>query len=242
MRRFSMLVLVQLAAAAPLAAQFEGTISMKVSGVGNQNMGDITMKMMVKGNQQATLVTLPASAGPMGGMEMRMVYDPSTMTATSLMPIPAMLAQSPMFANAKGIKMVADLSKASANPNTSDVTVDIKKLGTTEKVAGIDCEDYEIKPSNADPMRACIAQSMGHFLFPSMGGGMGRGGSAAPAWTKAFGTKDGFPLKVWSPTGGGIAMEVTSIDKGTVPADMFSIPEGYVDMASMMGGRRGGGL
>ena len=242
MRGFSMLVLIQLTAAAPLAAQFEGTISMKVSGVGNQNMGDITMKMMVKGNQQATLVTLPASAGPMGGVEMRMVYDPSTMTATSLMPIPAMLAQSPMFANAKGIKMVTDLSKATANPNTSDVTVDVKELGTTEKIAGIDCEDYEIKPSNADPMRACIAQSMGHFLFPSMGGGMGRAGAASPAWTKAFGTKDGFPMKVWSPAGGGVAMEVTSIDKGTVSPDMFSIPEGYVDMASMMGGRHGGGF
>src|SRR5689334_2459715 len=98
MRRFTMFVLVQLAAAAPLAAQFEGTVSMKVSA---QNSGDMSMKMMVKGDQQATLVTLPANAGNgmMGGMEIRMIYDPKTMTATTLMPLPPQLAQVPMFAN-----------------------------------------------------------------------------------------------------------------------------------------------
>jgi len=243
MRRFSMLVLVQLAAAAPLAAQFEGTVSMKVSGTGTQNMGDINMKMMVKGDQQATIVTLPPGAGNgmMGGMELRMVYDPKTMTATTVMPLPPALAQAPMFANAKGLKFVTDLSKATANPNTSDATVDIKKLGTTEKIAGYDCDDYEIKPSNGEPMRACIAQSLGHFLFPNTGGPMGRGGSSSPAWAKAFGTKPGFPLKVWSESGS-VAMEVTSIDKGSVSPDMFSIPDGYVDMASMMGRRGGGGI
>jgi hypothetical protein len=239
MRRFSMLVLAQLAAAAPLAAQFEGTVAMKVSGAG-QNTGDITMKMLVKGDQQATLVTLPASAGPMGGMEMRMVYDPKTMTATSLIPLPPQLAQSPMFANAKGLKTVVDLAKAAANPNTAGESVDIKKLGTTEKIAGYECDDYEITSSKGDPMRACIAQSLGHFLFPSMGGGMGRAAAQSPAWTKAFGTKPGFPLKVWSPTGG-VAMEVTSVERGTVPAEMFEIPEGYMDMGAMMGRRGGGG-
>lgn len=48
-----------------------------------------------------------------------------------------------------------------------------------------------------------------------------------------------FPLKVWSPEGK-MAMEVTAIDKGSVPESMFTIPDGYVDMAAMMGGMRGG--
>ena len=93
-------------------------------------------------------------------------------------------------------------------------------------------------------MRACIAQSLGHFLFPTTGGGMpGRGGGngTSPAWTKAFGKNPGLPLKVWS-TKGEVAMEVTSIEKGSVPASMFEIPDGYVDMASLFGGRRGGGI
>src|SRR4029079_5317457 len=151
MRRFTMLVLAQLAAAAPLAAQFEGTVTMKVTGVGQA--GDISMKMLVKGDQQATLLTMPASAGPMGGLEMRMVYDPKTMTATSLMPIPTQMAQAPMFANAKGIKTVIDLGKAAANPNLEQETVDIKKLGTSEKIAGYDCDDYELTSSKGEPKR-----------------------------------------------------------------------------------------
>jgi len=240
MRRFTMLVLAQLAAAAPLAAQFEGTVTMKVTGVGQA--GDISMKMLVKGDQQATLLTMPASAGPMGGLEMRMVYDPKTMTATSLMPIPAQMAQAPMFANAKGIKTVIDLGKAAANPNLEQETVDIKKLGTSEKIAGYDCDDYEITSSKGEPMRACIAQKLGHFLFPSMGSPMGRGPTGAPGWTKVFGTKDGFPLKVWSPSGGGVAMEVLSVERGKVSPDMFEIPDGYMDLGAMMGGRRGGGF
>jgi hypothetical protein len=178
---------------------------------------------------------MPASAGPMGGMEMRMVYDPKTMTATTLMPIPAQMAQAPMFANAKGIKTVIDLSKASANPNVSQETVDVKKLGTTERVAGYDCDDYEIKSSKGETVHACIAQSLGHFLFPSVGG------SGSPSWTKAFGSKPGFPLKVWSESGG-VAMEVTSIERGSVSPDMFLVPEGYMDMSAMMGRRGGGGF
>ena len=60
-------------------------------------------------------------------------------------------------------------------------------------------------------------------------------------WTKVFGTKEGFPLKVWSPSGGGVAMEVLSVERGAVSADMFEIPEGYMDLGAMMGRRGGGG-
>ena len=108
------------------------------------------------------------------------------------MPIPAQMAQAPMFANAKGIKSVIDLGKVSANPNVEQETVDIKKLGTTEKIAGYDCEDYEITPSKGEPMRACIAQKLGHFLFPSMGSPMGRGPTGAPG---------GSPVGRWWPAG-----------------------------------------
>jgi hypothetical protein len=34
-------------------------------------------------------------------------------------------------------------------------------------------------------------------------------------------------------------MEVTSVEKGSVPASMFEIPAGYVDMGAMMRGRGG---
>jgi len=176
----------------------------------------------------------------MAGSEMRMIFDPKTLTATTLLPVSPVMQQSPMFANANGIKMVMELSKVSTsmgNGAATDESVEIKKLGTTEKIAGFDCDDYEITSSKGQSMRACIAQQLGHFLFPQIGS-MGRGTGNAPAWTKAFGTKPGFPLKVWSPNGD-VAMEVTSVERGSVPASMFEIPEGYIDMSAMMRGRGG---
>ena len=238
MRRTALILLVQVAAAAPLAAQFEGTVNMRVSA-GPQN-APMDMKMVSKGDLQATILTMPANTGPMAGMEMRMVFDPKTSTATTLMPLPPGLSQMPALANAKGIKTVIDLSKmAASNGPQSDETIDVKKLATTETVAGVECQDYEITSSKGKSMRACISQSLGHFLFPQMSGPMGgRGGASAPAWTKAFGTHPGFPLKVWS-TDGEVAMEVTSIQRGAVPAGIFEIPEDYVDMSAMFRGRGG---
>ena len=66
-------------------------------------------------------------------------------------------------------------------------------------------------------MQACIAESLGRFVFPQTGGGMGGRGTAssAPAWTTAFGGKPGFPLKVWQ-SDGTVVMEVLSVEKAPV--------------------------
>jgi hypothetical protein len=224
-------------ATSPLAAQFEGTVSMKLSNTGNG--GDMTVKVVEKGGKQATIVMLPSSAGPMAGMEMRMIYDPQTNTATTLMPLPPGMSQMPALANAKGVKTVVDFSKVSPSDASTNDKVDVRKLGTSEKIAGLDCDDYEITSPKEKPMRACITQSLGRFLYPQRGNGMGgRGGSTPPPWSKAFGDKPGFPLKVWS-TDGNVAMEVTSVEKGSVPAGAFEIPDGYVDMSTLFRGRGG---
>src|SRR6476646_8418354 len=66
MRRLLASVLLPLAAAAPLAAQFEGTVHMKMSG-NSANAEGMTMRVAIKGDQQVTIMTLPATAGPMAG-------------------------------------------------------------------------------------------------------------------------------------------------------------------------------
>jgi hypothetical protein len=88
-------------------------------------------------------------------------------------------------------------------------------------------------------MQACITESLGRFVFPLTGGGMGGRGSGAPPppWTTAFGGKPAFPLKV-SQSDGTVVMEVLSVDKAPVSASVFEIPDGYVDVASLF--RRGG--
>src|SRR4051812_17607416 len=111
MRRFASLMVVGLIAAPPLAAQFEGTVTMKMTGAGTNDAGPIMMKIAIKGDRSATVITMPASSGPMAGMEMRSIYDPKANTMTALMPIPPGMAAMPAMANAKGIKTVTDLSK-----------------------------------------------------------------------------------------------------------------------------------
>jgi len=235
MRRVVATILAGLLSAAPLAAQFEGTIHMRLFDAdGKTDMKDV--KMAMKGDMQSTVITLPASAGPMAGMEMRSIYDVKANTMTMLMPMPPGMPMIAGMGDAKGMKNVLDLSKVSYSE--TDSKGEIKKLGTTQKVAGIDCDDYEITGSKGTPTRVCITESLGRFMFPQTRGGMGRGGSAPPAWAKAFGNRPVFPLKVWEP-GGKVDMEVTSVEKGSVPASMFEIPAGYVDMGAMMRGRGG---
>ena len=231
MRQLAPTVVLQVLLALPLAAQFEGTISMKVSAGG----GDMMMTMSLKGDQQSTVMTLPASAGPMAGMEARTIFDPKTNTTTALLPVPPGLGQIPALANAKGIKTVIDLSK-----NTGDAAqqAQVKKLGTSQRIAGFACDDYEIIPAKGNPMQACITEALGRFVFPQAGGGMGgRGNGAPPAWTSAFGGKPAFPLKV-SQSDGTVVMEVLSVNKAPVSASVFEIPDGYVDVSSLF--RRGG--
>ncbi|MEO7083041.1 MAG: DUF4412 domain-containing protein [Gemmatimonadaceae bacterium] len=241
MRRIVALSLFGLVAATPLAAQFEGTVNMKMSAPTGGGTGEINMKISVKGDRSATVMSMPASSGPMAGMEIHSIFDPKANTMTTLMPMIAGMANIPGMQNAKGLKTVVDLSKAGqmsagrAGATGAVPEADIKKLGTSETIAGMSCDDYEIT-SNGQPMRMCMTSALGRFTLPQMGGGMGRGGATTPpAWSRAFGSKPMFPLKVWS-TDGKMAMEVTSVQKGSVPESMFEIPDGYVDMAAMMGG------
>jgi len=240
MRRSAVALFAQFIIAAPLAAQFEGTVTARLSEIGGQNAEAVMMKMSLKGNKQSAAITMPAASGPMAGMEMRMIIDPAAGTATSLMPVPPMAAQFPALANAKGIKSVVDLTNANYTGSASDEKMDVKKLGTHEKVAGLDCEDYEITSSSGKSMRACVTEALGRFVFPSTSGPMGRRGGnvgSVPAWSRAFGGRPGFPLKVWKPDGA-VVMEVLTVERGSVPSSLFEIPDGYVDMNTVMRGGR----
>ena len=60
-----------------------------------------------------------------------------------------------------------------------------------------------------------------------------------PVWVDALGGA-GFPLRVWVPNGT-VLMEVSAITKAAVPTELFTVPAGYQDAATMGGGGRGGG-
>ena len=239
MRRMLASVLLPFAAAAPLAAQhLEGTVNMKMTGNG-QNAEGMAMRMAIKGDQQVTIVTLPANSGPMAGQEVRAIMDPKSNTMTTLIPMPPGMGAMVGSPDAKGMKMIIDMSKSAERASASKA--EIKKLGTSQRIAGMSCDDYQITDENGKSVKACITSSLGRFILPDITGGMGRrgGGGGQPAWAKTFGDRPAFPLKVWSDDGT-TNMEVTSVDRAPVAASLFEIPEGYVDMSALRG--RSGGL
>jgi Domain of unknown function (DUF4412) len=237
MRRCFSLLLLPMVAALPVGAQsFEGTLHLKMTNAGgSSDMQNMTAIYLVKGTQMAMLLTVPAG-NPMSGSQMRMVYDAPANTMTMLIPMTdAMKGQmGGMLGNAKGLKMVMDMSKIQGDSAVANAKV--TKLGTTETIAGLNCDDYEIS-GNGDHGTVCVTTAIGHFFFPVSG--LGRGSRAEPAWAKLFGDK-GFPLKFTS-SDGKSGMEVTSVERGSVPDSMFAIPGDYMDMSSMLGGRMGGG-
>jgi hypothetical protein len=224
MRR-TLLALVPLLLVGPLSAQgFEGTIAMRMTMTGNAE--PITTTMYIKGAVMGMAMTLPSSAGPLAGQQARMVLNRNTMKMTTLLPAPPGV---PLPPGSKGMKMVTTIPN-DADDETTDMTV--KKLGTSQTIAGLKCDDYQTT-SGDDVMNMCMTEQLGRFTLPTAG--MGR---SAPAWAHAFGDRPVFPLKVWSTTDGkGVAMEVTSVTRGAVPAEMIDdSAAGYVDMSAMMGG------
>ncbi len=232
MRRFALVALALTMGALPLAAQFEGTIVMKTE---NDNGKTQTMTWYVRPGQVA--MTLPmgeVNANATG--EFRMVIDAAAHTSTMLIPMTPEMAKGmgAMMPNAKGLKMVTQTDSMGLSKEGNDVT--ITRLGTSETIAGVACDDYSIADKNKDDVtKACITDKMGDFMFPTTS--MGRR-SAPPAWSRAFGNRPAFPLKV-TDAKGRVQLEAVSITRGPVPASAFVIPDGYVDMSALMQGMRG---
>jgi len=224
MRRFALLTVSLATIAGQMPAQaFEGTVTMDLT-IGND--GPMNAKVMMKGDKSVTVMTLGANAGPMSGKEMRMITDRGTGKMTMLIPMEMM--------GSKGMKMVMDLDKAAGD---NGAKVEVKALGTSQTIAGYKCEDYDVLDKGKATTKVCVTHDLGMFVFPGGGPMAGRRSDGPPPWARAFG-KDAFPLKV-SDSDGKPVMVVTGVHKGSVPADAFVIPEGYMDMQGMGGRGRG---
>ena len=216
--RLRALIPLSLALAAPLSAQgFEGTLTMRMSMPGSP-LTDA--KVHYADGKQA----LVASAN-MGGMagEMRMVMNHAERRMTTFMSMPGM-------PGGGKIKTVTQLDEATTG---TDVDLKVTKLGTTQTVAGLRCDDYELS-SQGQVSRLCATEALGRIMLPSGPGQRGAG----PAWSRAFGNRPVFPLKVTNPDGS-VLMEVTAIDRRAPDRALFDEnTPGYTTMSGMPGARR----
>ncbi len=104
--------------------------------------------------------------------------------------------------------------------------------GRKETVAGYECEHAMVPEDDGTSTDVCLAKGLGAFVQMN-GLGRGRGGPQRGGWEGYVGND--FPLKVQQ--GGRTMMEATKIEKKTLDASMFTIPDGYRKMSMGMGGR-----
>ena len=128
--------------------------------------------------------------------------------------------------------MDLDMTKAGAAVAEADPsgapTVD--KTGKHERIAGRDCEDWEIKHTSGKRTDTCIAEGLAAFDFGALLPG------ATPASSKdEVHAKRLFPLRSieYDATGKETSrMEVTRIDEKKIDPSAFEIPAGYAKVTA----------
>lgn len=142
--------------------------------------------------------------------------------------------------------MVMPIPAQADQPQTqADSDVTLEKTGETEKILGYTAEKY-ISKSKGTTTELWLTDQLGSFMGAGAGGGgmMGQRGkqsNSTLAWEKALKGKELFPLRAVGKSADGketFRLEVTSVDKTSLPASLFVPPEAYqkMDMSSMMRG------
>jgi Domain of unknown function (DUF4412) len=133
---------------------------------------------------------------------------------------------------------IVDAAK-SAQRATSKEAFTVKKLGA-DTVAGLPCQNVLLSSSNGAEIEVCVAKD-----FPASSdwlSSLTSRQSQGSGWLAALKTQgiEGFPVR-WVIRKKGstqplTTMEITSIEKKSVPASLFEIPAGYTETQFAMGG------
>jgi hypothetical protein len=110
----------------------------------------------------------------------------------------------------------------------------ITKTGKTQKILGYDCEQLIIKDAGT-VTEAWVTKAIGKFQKFGMGGGMQQ--EKQDDWQDNLAGSGMFPVRVVTKEGDTETskMEVTKIEKKSLDASLFKIPEGYRKMNMPMG-------
>lgn len=190
-------------APAALFAQFEGTITLAM----NSGQGSQQMTYQVRGN----MLRLDFTGRGMAGYILR---DNEKNSTKMVMP-----AQK-MYMDMAAMQGMVAQEAAKSGPT------DFKLTGKKETIAGHECE-HGIVTSDDGQYDVCLAKGLGSFFMQQ--GPMGRAAGGPPPALARLG-RDLFPLKVQK-VGGDVSMEVVKIEKKSLDASMFTIPEGFQTMS-----------
>ena len=208
---FIFLVLFTLVLPTQLRAQsFEGVIEFTATS----QEGTMPITYMVKGGN----VRVETEGRP--GMKAVFLID--VKANKSLMIVDAM-------------KMYMETPQA-AGEDSAKPKSEITKTGKTQKILGYDCEEFLVKEGEQES-DVWVTKELGSFELFRMGGSRQR--SNAETWQKAIGGNGGFPLLASTKSAGKelSTLKVTKVDKKSLDASIFKIPEGYQKFDSSMMGR-----
>jgi Domain of unknown function (DUF4412) len=102
--------------------------------------------------------------------------------------------------------------------------------GKTETIAGYSADEYTWTEKNGEVAEMWLAKDLGVFMSPPAGGMMG-GEKASPGWEKLARERGFFPLRVVmrnKKKAEVSRMEVVKIERGELPATLFSL-DGYTE-------------
>jgi Domain of unknown function (DUF4412) len=217
-----------------LAAEtFEGKVSMKMTSP-SQKDGSQTMNMSIKEGFMRIDVEAAKGAGAM-------IMDYKNQQMIVLMPAQRMYMVQPMpqpGANpqAGGYPQAGAASRGPAP--TLEVTSE------KETILGYECTKYTATGQQGTA-QLWLTDQLGAFNGLFHGGGPGQRPQAPQAWESALKGKGFFPMRVISNNNGKeFRLDVTSVEKTSLPASLFAPPEGWrrLDLGAMMGGAMPGGF
>lgn len=222
MKKFLTLLLTPtLLVTAALAANFEGKVTMKLTGPKGA-----PQEMTFSLKEGFSRIDMTASKGGSVGI----IMDAAKQEMTMLM------MEQKMY-------MTRPIPKPNAAATAEGVAGTAVEITTTkEKILGYDCVKY-IATTKEGTSEIWVTDQLGGFLGMGGGpnGGGGRGGPGGPppqGWEQALMGKGVFPLRVVTSGTGKetFRMEATAVQPQSLPAEYFAAPADFHSMNDMMRG------
>lgn len=148
--------------------------------------------------------------------------------------------------NQGAIQQAAAAHQSQSDPGAVHTKPDLQETGVKETILGYECTKYTAT-SDRGTTEIWVTDQLGTFGgFPHGGGRPGASSQGMEQWEMALKGRNFFPLRIVTTKGGSVTtrMEVTSIEKESLPDSAFAPPAGWqkFDIGAMMGGAFPGGF
>jgi hypothetical protein len=212
------------------ADSFEGRVHMTMQSAKKQNITELEYQMKngkVRIDMQAPEGSAHSSkgSGGMGGMifdveakQMIILMDMDGRKVFMRRPIPQPTAE--------------EIAKRQASPDARKLSAPVA-TGRTEMIAGYEATEYHTTTQKGEVVELWLAKGLGTFMPFSPGGNPMMGGRVKPpeGWENFVRDGNSFPMRVVTHDTKGaetMRMEVTKVEKTTVPDSLFST-DGYTE-------------